>query len=133
MIWDNLKSPNKSILMKKKEKRYRKSGIPLFTILKTLDSYLYLKPILAKNQLWTSNSTSVIEVKKIAAYNMRRACVTIDKYSVKKPPYIQIRLFIAKENEAMKQVAYVNYTLNEFKELSQILVDFMFVDNCKLQ
>ena len=64
---------------------------------------------------------------------MRRACVTIDKYSVKKSPYIQIRLFIAKENEAMKQVAYVNYTLNEFKELSQILVDFMFVDNCKLQ
>ena len=31
----------------------------------------------------------------------------------------------------MKQVAYVNSTLNEFKELSQILRDFQFVDNCK--
>ena len=62
---------------------------------------------------------------------MRRACVTIKKYSVNKPPYIQIRLFTAKVNEAMKQVVYVNYNLNEFKEMSQILRDFMFVDNCK--
>ena len=46
---------------------------------------------------------------------------------------IQIRLFTAKENEDLKQVAYVNYTLNEFKELSQILGDFMFVDNFKPQ
>ena len=72
-------------------------------------------------------------VYEIAIYNMRRVCVTIKKYSVNKPPYIQIRLFTAKENEAMKQVAYVNYTLNEFKELSQILGDFLFVDNCKPQ
>ena len=64
---------------------------------------------------------------------MRRVCVTVKKYSVNKPPYIQIRFFTVKENEAMKQVAYVNYTLNEFKELSQILRDFMFVDNCKPQ
>ena len=41
------------------------------------------------------------------------------------PPYIQIGLFTAKENEAMKQIAYVNYILNEFKELSQILKDFV--------
>ena len=72
-------------------------------------------------------------VYEIATYNMRRVCVTIKKYNVSKPPYIQIRLFTAKENEAMKQVAYVNYTLNEFKELSQILGDFLFVDNCKPQ
>ena len=45
--------------------------------------------------------------------------------------HIQIRLFTAKENDAMKQIAYVNYTLNEFKVLFQILEDFMFVDNCK--
>ena len=64
---------------------------------------------------------------------MRRVCVTIKKYSVNKPPYIQIRLFTATKNEAMKQVAYVNYTLNEFKELSQILGDFMCVVNCKPQ
>ena len=44
-------------------------------------------------------------VYEIATYNMRRAGVTIKKYSVNKPPYIQIRLFTAKENEAMKQVA----------------------------
>ena len=69
-------------------------------------------------------------VYEIAPYNMRS---TIKKYSVNKPPYIQIRFFTAKENEAMKQVAYVNYTLNEFKELSQILGDFMFVGNCKPQ
>ena len=36
-----------------------------------------------------------------------------------------------KENETLKQAAYVNYTLNEFKELSQKLEDFKFVDNCK--
>ena len=72
-------------------------------------------------------------VYEIATYNMRRGCVTIKKCSVNKRPYIQIRLFTAKENEAIKQVANVNYTLNEFKELSQILGDFTFVDNCKPQ
>ena len=72
-------------------------------------------------------------VYEISTYNMRRVCVTIKKYNVSKPPYIQIRLFTAKENEDLKQVAYVNYTLNEFKELSQILGYFMFVDNCKPQ
>ena len=59
-------------------------------------------------------------VYEIATYIMRRVCVKIKKYSVNNPPYNQIRLFTAKENEAMKQVAYVNYTLNKFKELSQI-------------
>ena len=68
-------------------------------------------------------------IYEIATYNMRSVCVTIKKYSVNKPPYIQIRLFTAKGNEAMKQIAYVNYTLNEFKELSQILGDFVFADN----
>ena len=45
----------------------------------------------------------------------------------------QIRLFTTKENEDLKQVAYVNYTLNEFKKLSQIMEDFMFRDNFKPQ
>ena len=72
-------------------------------------------------------------VYEIATYNIRRVCVTIKKYGVNKPPYIQIRLFTAKENEAMKQVSYVNNTLKEFKEFSQILGEFMFVDNCKPQ
>ena len=67
----------------------------------------------------------------VATYTKRRVCVTITKYSVNKPPYIQIRLFTAKENEVLKQVTYVNYTLNEFKEL--VLGDFIFVENCKVQ
>ena len=70
-------------------------------------------------------------VCEIATYNM--VCVTIKKYNVNKPPYIQIRLFLAKEIEAMKQVAYVNYTLNEFKELSQFLGATIFVDIFKPQ
>ena len=55
------------------------------------------------------------KVYDIATYKRRQVCVTIKKYNINKPPYIQIRLFTAKKNEAMKQVAYVNYTLNEFK------------------
>ena len=70
-------------------------------------------------------------VYEIATYNMRMVCVTIKKYSVNKPPYIQVRFFTAKENKAMKQSAYVNYTLNELKELSQFLGDFF--DNFKPQ
>ena len=73
------------------------------------------------------------KVYDIATYNRRQVCVTIKKYNAKKPPYIQIRLFTAKQNEAMKQVAYVNYTLSEYKELSQILGDFMFTENCNVQ
>ena len=45
-------------------------------------------------------------VYEIASYNMRRMCVKIKNYSVNKPPEIQIRLFTAKENEDLKQVAY---------------------------
>ena len=72
----------------------------------------------------------------VATYKKRRVCVTIKKYSVNKPPYIKIRrrtLFTAKENEVLKQFAYVNYTLNEFKELAKILGDFMYVENCNVQ
>ena len=69
-------------------------------------------------------------VYEIATYNIRRMCATIKKYNVNRPPYIQIRLFTAKETEDLNEVAYVNLTLNEFKELSQILGDFLFVDKC---
>ena len=58
------------------------------------------------------------KVYDITPNNRRQFYVTTKKYNVSKAPYIQIRLFTAKENEAMKQVAYVNYTLNEFKKLS---------------
>ena len=59
---------------------------------------------------------------------MKKVCVTVKKYNVNKQSYLQILLFTAKENEYLKQIAFLNYTLNEFKELSQILGDFMFVD-----
>ena len=59
-------------------------------------------------------------VYDVATYKKRRVCVTIKKYSLNKPLYIQIRLFTAKENEVLKQVAYVNYALDEFKELAQV-------------
>ena len=39
-------------------------GILLFTMLKTLVSYLYLKPNLAKNQLWIRSCRSFIEYMK---------------------------------------------------------------------
>ena len=55
----------------------------------------------------------------IATSNRRQVCVTIKKYNVNKPPYIQIRLFTAREIEAMKQVAYVNHASNEIKELTK--------------
>ena len=77
-----------------------------------------------------ANSNKVFD---IASYNRRPVCVTIKKYNVNKPPYIPIRLFAAKENETMKEVANVHYTLNEFKELSQNLGGFMVVENCNVQ
>ena len=50
-------------------------------------------------------------VYDIATYKKRRVCVTIKKYSVNKPPYVQFQLFTAKDNADLKQVSYVNYTL----------------------
>ena len=39
----------------KKEKGYQQYGILLFTMLKTLDSFLYWNPILTKTQPWSRN------------------------------------------------------------------------------
>ena len=89
------------------------SGLLLFTMLETLDSLLHMKPNRAKKQLWINDICS--RVYEIAIYNMRRVCDTIKKYNVNKSPYIRIRLYTAKKNEELKQDAYVNYTLNEFK------------------
>ena len=73
-VWDNL-SPNKSILVKKKLKHYRKSEILLFTMLKTLKSHLYMKPNPAKNQQWIRSWTSVIEYTK-KQYTTLGGCVS---------------------------------------------------------
>ena len=72
-------------------------------------------------------------VYDVATYKKRRVCVTIKNHSVNKPLYNEIRLFTAKENEALKQVAYDIYTLNEFRELAEVLGDFLFVENCNVQ
>ena len=127
-----IEKPSKSILVKKKGKGYQQYGILLFTMLKTLDSFLYCNPILTKDSTMEQELANCHAVYDVATYKKRRVCVTIKKYSVNKPPYIQIRLFTAKENEVLKQVAYVNYTLNEFKELAQVLGDLMFVENCNV-
>ena len=73
------------------------------------------------------------KVLDIAFYDRKQVCFTIKKYNVNKPPYIQIGFIIAKENEAMKQVAYIKHTMNELKELSQTLGDYMCVENCNVK
>ena len=92
-----------------------------------------LEPYSDKDSTMEQELANCRAVYDVATYKKRRVCVTIKKYSVNKPPYIQIRLFAAKENEVLKQVAYVVYTLNEFKELAQFLGVFMFVENCNVQ
>ena len=69
-------------------------------------------------------------VYEIATYNMWSMCVKSKRTMLTSLPTL---IFDSSLQKRMKQVAYVNYTLNEFKELSQILGDFIFVDNCKLQ
>ena len=94
---------------------------------------LVLEPYSYKDSTMERELANCHAVYDVATYKKRRVCVTIKKYSVNKSLYIQIRPFIAKENEVLKQVAYVNYTLNEFKELAHVLGDFMFVENCNVQ
>ena len=53
-----------------------------------------------------------------ATYKTRRVHVTIKKCSANKPSYNRIRIFTAIENEVLKEIAYVNYSLNDFKELA---------------
>ena len=86
-----------------------------------------------KDSTMEQEFANCLAVYDVATYKVRRVCVKIQKYSVNKPPYIQIRLFTAKENEVLKQVDYVNYTLKEIKEFAQVLGDFMFVENCNVQ
>ena len=69
----------------------------------------------------------LLELTSDKESTMDQELANFKKYNVTKPPYIQIRLFTVKEKEAMNQVAYVNYTLNEFKELSQILGVFILL------
>ena len=68
-------NPSKSILAKTKERGYQRIRMLLFLMVKTLDSKLYMKPKLAKDQeLDICN-----RVFEIATYDMRIVCVTIEK------------------------------------------------------
>ena len=92
-----------------------------------------LEPYSDKDSNMEQELANCHAVYDIATNKKRRVRVTIKKYSVNKPPYIQIRLFTGKENEVLKQVAYVNYTLNEFKGLAQVFGDSIIVENSKDQ
>ena len=102
-------------------------------ILKTLDSFLYWRPYSDKYSTMEQELANCHVVYDIATYKKKRVCVTTNKYSVKKPPFINIRLFTAKENEVLEQVAYVSFILCEISELAQVLGYFMFVENCNVQ
>ena len=132
MVWDNLKCQQVYLSEKEGEaiSAIQNSAIHDAENLGLVPIY---EPKSGKESTMDQELDICNRVYEIASYNMRRVCVTIKNYNVIKPPYIKIRLFTAKENEAMKQVAYVNYTLNEFNEMSQILGEFMFVDYCKPQ
>ena len=80
MNLDKSKKPSKSILAKKKGKGYQQYGILLFTMLKTLDSFLYWNPILTKTQPWSRNLRTVmrtvsnIQEEKGVCHNQEVQC-----------------------------------------------------------
>ena len=67
-------------------------------------------------------------VYELATYNLRRVCVTIKKYNVNKPPYIQIRHFNARENEARKQLIIVGLS-NALWCFVCLLIEILLVQN----
>ena len=98
-----------------------------------LGLYPLLEPLSDKDSTMEQEHANCHAAYDVARNKKCRECLIIKKYSVNTSPYIQIRLFTSKENEVLKKVAYVNYTLNEFKELAQVLGDFMFVENFSAQ
>ena len=126
MIWDNLKILSKSVLVKKEEtiSAIRNTVIhdaenlglvPIYEAKSAKESTMFQLPIREAKSAKESTMDQELDIcnrlHEIAKNNVRSVCVTNKKYRKNKPSYIQIRLFTAKENEAMKQVAYVNYTV----------------------
>ena len=122
---DKSKNSQQVYLGKKEQERMSAIRNTVIHDAENLEIVPLLEPFTGKNSTREQDFANCHAVYDIATYETRRVCVTINKYSVNKPPYIQIRLLTAKENEVLKQVAYVNYTLNEFKELAQVLGDFV--------
>ena len=63
MSWDDSKKASKSILVKMKERQYQQLEILLFTMLKTLDSFLYWNSLLTKSQLWIRSLPTATKCK----------------------------------------------------------------------
>ena len=105
MHWDKSRNSGKSSLVIKKQKQSRRLKLLLLAMLKALNEEL-------------ANCNKVYDK---ANNNIH-----------KPPPYIQIRLITAKESETMRQVASVIYTLNEIKDLSQFLRNYILIENCKI-
>ena len=70
---------------------------------------------------------SIGETRRIYATFIQ--CVHSNPASI----YVHIRLFCRKENNEFKQVTYVSYVLDEFKELIQNLNDFSNIEQCTFQ
>ena len=83
------------------------------TFVTTLERYL------DKNSIRKQELMNCHAVYDTPIVNKRRVCVTIKikKNTAVKSPFIQIRLFSAKEDKILKQVAYVNFNLNDLKKL----------------
>ena len=75
------------------------------------------------------------KVREVSIGRNRRIYVTFIQYVQENPAsiYVQIRLFCCKENNEFKQVTYVSYTLDEFKELIQNLNDLSNIEQCTFQ
>ena len=75
------------------------------------------------------------KVREISIGRNRRLYFIFFQYIKDNPAsiYVQIRLFWRKENNEFKQVTYVSYTLDEFKELIQNLREFSNIQQCTFQ
>ena len=68
-------------------------------------SFLHWNSLLIQSQIWIGSLPTALKSKPSKVQN-RQICVTVLKNNVNRPPYIQIRVFTAKENEVLKQFVY---------------------------
>ena len=75
------------------------------------------------------------KAREISIGKNRRLYVTFIQYVQDNPAsvYVQIRLFFRKESNEFKQVTYVSYKMEEFKELIENLKDFSNIEQCTFQ
>ena len=72
------------------------------------------------------------KAREISLGKNRRLYVIFIQYVQDNPAslYVQIRLFCRKESNEFKQVTYVSYKMQEFKELIENLKDFSTIEQC---